>query len=295
MARLTEQTFLPQNTQTVAEHACRAYGLDPAGAVLLRHQTNAVFKLVTAPVIVKVTRPGITHTDVVVSLVEWLHEHNVPTVSLIQGSPQPLTVAGCAVTFWEYLPQSTPILAQEIAEPLRVLHECPPPPQALPALDPIGAIHRSIDTSRILDDDERRLLRRTCGDLETLYRQLPYQDTSRVLHGDPQHRNTLRGPDSVVLCDLDSMVIGPPEWDLVTIEVHCRRFSHPPDHYRAFADRYGADIRTWHGYPVLSAVRELRMITSNARKSAAGSAQADEVHRRVRDLHLAPTTPWTIL
>ncbi|MFD5115181.1 hypothetical protein ACFWNG_23155 [Streptomyces sp. NPDC058391] len=55
-----------------------------------------------------------------------------------------------------------------------------------------------------------------------------------VIQGDPQHRNALHDGDTAVLCDWDTAAVGRPEWDLVTIEVHCRRFGYGQPHYQAF-------------------------------------------------------------
>jgi hypothetical protein len=99
----------------------------------------------------------------------------------------------------------------------------------------------------------------------------------------------------VLLCDWDSAVWGPTEWDLVTIEVHCRRFGHGPDHYRRFAEEYGYDVTTWEDYPVLRDLRELRMITTNARKAPTRAA-LEEVRRRVDALRAGVTDlRWRIL
>lgn len=101
---LTEHTFHPMRTHRIAEEACRWAGLDAAGAVLLRHQTNAVYRLTTAPVVVKVARPSIGRGKDIVLLVQWLAEQAIPIVSLATDVEQPLELAGCEVTLWCYFP-----------------------------------------------------------------------------------------------------------------------------------------------------------------------------------------------
>jgi hypothetical protein len=99
-----------------------------------------------------------------------------------------------------------------------------------------------------------------------------------------------------VLCDWDSASIGQPEWDLVTIEVHCRRFGYGQAAYDDFAQAYGFDVAKWSGYPVLRDLRELRMISTNALKSTYAPEKAAEVTRRVyglrQDDHMMA---WNIL
>lgn len=52
--------------------------------------------------------------------------------------------------------------------------------------------------------------------------------------------------------------------------------------------------REWSGYGTFKDLRELGMITTNARKSAAGSPQAEEVHRRIAQLDDDPSSRWFI-
>ncbi|MGZ3144447.1 phosphotransferase family protein [Lentzea chajnantorensis] len=294
LPRLTESTFEPDRTALVAAEASRRAGLDPAGMVLLRHQTNAVYRLVTAPVIVKVLRPNIRHTENVVRLVRWLSERHVPTLSLLDIE-QPLDITGCAVTLWPYLPQNREMSAGEIAEPLFSLHRLTTAPIELPQLDALGAIRRSIDSSTIVSAAERNRLERHLSDVTSRLQQVELSEP-RLIHGDPQHRNTLWDESGqAVLCDWESAVFGPAEWDLVTIEVHCRRFGFPPEQYDNFCERYGRDVREWDGYEVFRDLRELRMITTNARKSAPGTPQAAEVTRRIAQLGDDHAQPWSIL
>ncbi|MFE9745924.1 phosphotransferase enzyme family protein [Saccharothrix saharensis] len=297
LPRLTEATFTPERTRVVVEAACARVGLDATGAELLRHQTNAVFRLVTAPVIVKVARPNIRHTAAVVSLVEWVVEHGVPSVPLLSGTGQPLEVAGCGVTLWRYLPPTRLIAAGDIAVPLRALHEVPLPPIPLPELDALGAIHNSIQASTIISAQERGVLLRRWSRLVDAVPGLRYEGPPRLIHGDPQHRNALwdEAAGRPVLSDWDSAVVGPVEWDLVTIEVHCRRFGFPEQEYRDFCGRYGRDVREWAGFTTMRDLRELRMVTTNARKSAPGSPQAAEVHRRIAALEAGGDLQWSIL
>lgn len=295
LPQLTESTFSPDRTRLAAIEACHRAGLDPADMVLLRHQTNAVYQLSTAPVVVKVVRPGIRHTEDVVKLVWWLAEQHVPTVPLLDIE-QPMHLAGCAVTLWRYLPQSQAVSAEDIARPLLSLHRLGPVPLELPQLDALGMIRHSIEASTIVSDVERTVLEEFLNDVAARLRLVETSEP-RLIHGDPQHRNTLWDNDvqGAVLCDWESAAFGPVEWDLVTVEVHCRRFGFPPEEYDQFCERYGRDVREWSSYEVFKNLRELRMITTNARKSARGTPQAAEVHRRIAQLGENSNSRWFIL
>ncbi|MGH3999788.1 MAG: phosphotransferase family protein [Pseudonocardiaceae bacterium] len=301
---LTEHTFIPTTTRPLQIAACEVLGLDPAGATVLRHHSNAVYLLAQTPVVVKISRPANTHTRSTVDLVHWLELHGVPSITLATaanqppGQPidQPIEIAGCDVTAWTYLPQTRAISASEIAEPLAALHRTPPPPGTRP-LDPFTSINRSIAQSACLSTDEKTLLRKRSDQFAQAWARLEHEAHTALLHGDPQHRNTLwdESANRAVLCDWESAVTGPLEWDLVTIEIHCRRFGPPQAEYDAFCERSGRDVREWSGYEITRDIRELRMIASNARKSAPGTAPAEEVRRRITHLDSGTNLRWHIL
>lgn len=321
------QLFTEQTTRPLLEQACRDAGLDCRNVLVLRHHSNAVYLVGkgTDAVVVKIARPGadpdrdLREAQSLVTLTDWLTRHNVPATTLLAGPAQPLIVEGHAVTLWQYLPQRRPVPTAAIAGPLRALHQAPLPPIRLPELDPPAAILHSIDTSPILTPAQRDRLRRQLDTLTPAWTRLIATSRPCLIHTDPQHRNTLwhhattatassaedgtptplhpptqpnPAVDTAVLCDLDGVTVGPVEWDLVTIDVHCRRFGHP-DH-DAFCTAYGRDIRDWPGYRALRDLRELRMITTNARKSMPGSPGAAEVARRIARLD-DPGHLWRIL
>jgi thiamine kinase-like enzyme len=159
-----------------------------------------------------------------------------------------------------------------------------------------ASITNSIETSRILTSDERALLHRHRDDLIEQASTVRFDLPRGVIHGDAHHHNALHDDTgAAVLCDWDDAAVGPPEWDLVTLEVHCRRFGHPATDYDQFCAQYGHDIRDWQGYPWLRDLRELRMITTNARKSSPNTPAANEVLDRIRALRSRARTTWSIL
>lgn len=282
---VTAEDFTPGRSRELLAKACDRADLDPGGATLLRHQTNAVYLLATAPVVVKIARPdySVEHVRRVVELTRWLTQMGVSTLPLLNVE-QPVIVDGCAVTYWPYLEQTRPIQTADMAAALRELHGLPASPVSVPPMDAVAAIRYSLSAERILTPDEHRVLADRCDDLANQLDAVRYQSPAKVLHGDPHHSNTLWDGDRAVLCDWDSAAFGNPEWDLITIEVHSRRFNHGQDSYQRFCEIYGRDIRDWDGYTVLRDLRELRMITTNARKSPASSPAVGEVRKRVAQL-----------
>lgn len=271
----------------VLHRACATVGLNNANARLLRGHTNAVVALAEAPVVVKVARRGTPPSNVArtVRFVEWLMGRGFPTVPL-HSVEQPVVIDGHAVTFWTYLPQPPyPVTAEQLAKPLHALHKLPKPPVALPGHDNIRAIQKSLSAATSLTLKDRDFLLSRAKMLADELMQVEFAFPASVIQGDPQHRNALHHPSGQpVLCDWDTVADGQPEWDLVTVEVHCRRFGYGRGHYEDFADIYGFDVTRWPGFRVLRDIRELRMIATNARKIAHSPASLPELERRIEGL-----------
>ncbi|MFE0774178.1 phosphotransferase [Streptomyces sp. NPDC058861] len=271
----------------VLKRGCTAVGLDPSDARLLRGHTNAVILLEREQVVVKIARRGSRVNDVArtVRFVRWLMNAGFPTVPL-HPVDQPIVIDEHAITFWQYLRQPThPVAAAQLAKPLYALHTLSAPPVALPVHDNLTAIRRSLSGITCLPPEALSFLSEQAARLEFDLAAVEFELPEGVIQGDPQHRNALHARDGeAVLCDWDTVAIGQPEWDLVTVEVHCRRFGHGEQHYVAFADAYGWDVTRWRGYRTLAAIRELRMITTNARKVHHAPNSLEEVRRRVDGL-----------
>ncbi|MEU0689831.1 phosphotransferase [Streptomyces uncialis] len=301
MTTATAGGYTDAELATVVDQACAHAGLDSTGARLLRGHTNAVVLLATAPVVLKAARKGSDPAAVArtTALVRWLTRSQFPTVALHPGIRQPFLADGHPVTYWTYLPQTGtgPVTAADLAAPLRALHRLPGPPVTLRRLDNLTAIHRSLAATDTLTPAEHAFLTDRAHTLEHRLHAVEYVLPAGTVQGDPQHGNALKdGHGRTVLCDWDTAAHGHPEWDLVTVEIHCRRFGHGRRHWDGFAAVYGLDITAWPGYPVLRDIRELRMITTNARKTTHTPGTLTEVRRRIKGLRNPDDhTVWNIL
>ncbi|MBP2400790.1 phosphotransferase family protein [Streptomyces syringium] len=158
------------------------------------------------------------------------------------------------------------------------------------------AIRASLAAATALPQPTLRLLHDRLNRLEADLAIIDFALPEGILQGDPQHRNALHNGTEAVLCDWDTVSIGQPEWDLVTIEIHCRRFRHGQAHYNDFAATYGFDVTQWPGFATLRDPRELRMITTNARKAHHTPGSLAEVQRRTDGLlHEDTALHWNIL
>jgi len=293
--------FVEARTRPVLAEVCRLLGYPDSNATLLRHHTNAVYAV--GDVVIKIA-PGdhdLERVRVMVAAVDWLVDHGFPTVGLHPGLSQPLRVGGHAVTVWQRLDAAhdNPITVSELGTLLRFLHALPAPPVPLPVLRPIRSIEWSVARSEVLNGKEQDLL---MGQLETLavsWEAMRFPLGTSLIQSDPQIRNALRRFDGTpVLADWDGAAVGPREWDIATVAVHCRRFDPPGQ--GAFADftaAYGWDVTSWSQFEELCQLRELQMIATNARKSRPGTEAADEVHRRIAGLvdDGADLRQWRIL
>jgi len=292
--------FVEARTRSVLAEVCRRLGYPSADAVLLRHHTNAVYAV--EDVVVKIAPPrlGMDRLRWVTQLVLWLTARGFPTVELSPRLSQPIEVEGLSVTVWQRLDlaQKYPVTVAELGGLLRELHALPPPPTPLPRLRPAESIQRSIVASPILTDRDRSLLLSRLDDLAKAW-DSPVPHDICLIQSDPQVRNALRRADgAAVLADWDGAAIGPREWDVATVAVHCRRFmADEPSAFASFVTAYGWDPNGWDGFEDLCRLRELQMITTNARKSAPGTAAATEVHRRIAALRNGTSVQhrWHIL
>jgi hypothetical protein len=293
--------FVEARTRPVLAEVCLRLGHPATDAILLRHHTNAVYAVGDA--VVKIAPPGVAVDDLrpAVTVVRWLASGGFPTVELYPDLAQPFEVAGHGITVWQRIDpaDANPVGPAELGELLRALHSLADPPTTLRRFEPIRGIRHSIATSAILSDGDREFLDAHLARLADAWEAMRFPRPRGLIQSDPQTRNALRRLDGTpVLADWDGAAIGPPEWDVATIAVHCRRFAQTDTSaFDRFTDAYGWDATRWDDFEDLCRLRELKMIATNARKSRPGTQAAIEVHGRItalRDGHPAMIA-WNLI
>jgi aminoglycoside phosphotransferase (APT) family kinase protein len=272
---------------------CAAAGLDPAGATLIKCTANAVFRLASAPVVVRIgASTALNHrVEKVVHVATWLAEHDVPAVRLLPGVPQPVTHDGYVATLWEAVPDGGKRpRGRDLGKLLRRLHDLPEPASWLPQWRPLADVVARIGEATDLDDADLAFLRDRHEEVADRLARLEFPSAPSLVHGDAHLGNLIPGPSGPVLCDFDSSSYGPPEWDLTPLAVGVIRFGEPAGRYRELVRTYGMDVTRWRGFPVLRAVRELKLITSVLPIIGTRPAVRAELFRRMADVRAGDTS-----
>jgi hypothetical protein len=244
---------------------CDQAGLDAEDAGLIKFTNNAVFRLARVPGVVRIAGSSAVRERIgtVVQVATWLAEQDVPAVRLWPNIRQPVEAAGYQATIWQLVPSTDARpTGAELADLLRRFHTLPTPPFALPAWHPFEEIRQRLAESEGLEPNDEAFLLRRCDELETELAHVRYVLPPGVIHGDPFLGNLIPSPAGPVLCDFDSTCFGPREWDLTPMAVGKLRFNYENDDHTPLAARYGFDVTTWDGFPVLRRIRELKLVTS---------------------------------
>lgn len=263
---------VPQDTQVLDEEAARSVltgalrvvGIDDSGAELVRLGSNVVFRLSGQPVIARIARRRDAEAAVTreIQVARWLADRGVPAVRALAVN-QPVVVDGWTVGLWESVnDQEVFGTVVELADLLRALHALPSPSFEVPSADPVGRLLSRIAAQAALSPADRDFLRGRAMAAGELYEALTFALPAGVIHGDANVGNVLQDRQGrSVLADLDDFSVAPREWDLVQTASFYERYGwHTAQEYSAFAQRYGFDIMTWPGYPVLREIRELSMV-----------------------------------
>lgn len=258
--------FTAHSTRAVLSDACLAVGFDPDGAELIRLGENALYRLSTAPVVVRIART-INYLSTVtkeVHIADWLASQQFPAARLYSIQDQPRIVANHPVTFWEYIDGSV-AMPDDIAllgGALRKLHRLPVPTGfPLPKVDVFARVEPRIANARIPDQDKALLIDR-CEELREELSTLQYPLPECAIHGDAHIKNLMLVQGKPVLIDFEGFAWGQPEWDLATTATEYLTGGWwTTDQYAAFIEAYGFDIRNWEGFQVLRRTHEIKMTT----------------------------------
>lgn len=286
-----------ERAAAAAQQACRAAGLDPSGATALRLGENALFRLRSAPVIVRVAR-GTDYLPAVrreVGVSRWLAAAGFPVVETVAALDQPVVASGLPVTFWQAIDVAArPATHTELGELLRRLHALAPPAElALPPFDPFTRSLARIEAAPAAAAADRVFLRELAAELQAAVADLRFESAPVPVHADGHLGNVVVDEhDRAVLLDLEYFCLDHPEWDLMTTaatHVSCTWTTEAE--YQQFCAAYGRDLRDWSGFRVVRRLQEFLMTTWLMQNVLDDDAIAHEVSTRVADLRRPDDVP----
>ncbi|BET50158.1 aminoglycoside phosphotransferase family protein [Kitasatospora aureofaciens] len=300
-AARSDEGFTSATATRVMVAACRAAGLDGNGAELIRLGENALFRLVSVPVIVRVARGRewlpTARKEVAVS--RWLVGEGFSAARIVENLEQPLLIDGYPVTFWHQIVEGDrkPDYG-ELGAVLRDLHTLPiPAGLELPRFQPFDKQELRIDRAQIPEDD-RSFLRKRWRELQDRYAELRFETAKGPVHGDAHVQNLIvddRG--QVILIDFEAFCYDHPEWDLMVTAVEHHSLGWQSDEqYADFVSAYGRDLYDWPGYETLRGLQEFGMTTWLMQNIQEDEQTAAEYRRRIAALRddAAPRDwrPW---
>jgi len=280
--------FTRNATRAILGSACRDQGLDDAGAVLLRHGENAVYRLAHDPVIVRIARhPDVPRREVAVA--SWLADRDFPAVRLTESLDQLRVVGGRVVTWWDLIvePTQKPTFT-DLAEVLRRLHDLPPATTfSMPPFDPMPRVLGRLEAvGDAITQPDRQFIVDRQAELRAVYESMSFELDPGPVHGDAHIGNLMRREDgTVVLIDFEAFAWGPREWDASVLAAAYVAFGWMDEtEYRRCVEAYGWDPLTWSGFPTMRAIRELNMVTWLLQRAGESGEVDEEIARRLADL-----------
>lgn len=286
-----------QTFQAVLKGVGGIVGLDTAEARLIKFTNNAMFALDRERVVVRIagSAPIAALADTVVAAARWFADHDLPTIRLWEHAPQPLSVDGLTVTLWHQVPENgAEATGAQLGDFLKRLHTLNTAPAEIKPWRQLEATRARIVAGRayMTHDQEMNLI----AIAEQIARELA--DVRYVLEpgpifGDAQIGNVIAGLEGAVMCDFDSVAVGPREWDLVPAAVAQARFDFPVDHHTQLADAYGLDITTWEHYDTFRRLRELQLLGSVLPIIATSTRIRDQWEHRYATIN-EPDAAWEL-
>lgn len=225
---------------------------------------------------------------------QWLARNGVPVVETVEDVRQPTIVARHPVTWWRMLGEHRHATPSELARVLRQLHQVPASDRfCLPRLSPLDGAMEKLSRAHLSVRDREWLGRKvqSCrDDFEQLCRSGPIG----VVHGDAWQGNVVvLGSGHAVLVDLESVCLGPTEWDLIAVAADYVDFSRiSADEYESFVAAYGSDVTQSPSFRLMADIQELRWLLYVLGKATNDAAAAKEVAHRIACIRGEIERPW---
>jgi hypothetical protein len=248
--------------------------------VLLRSGMNAIYR--SGGVVLRISEPS-APASASLKLAERLLEAGLRVTRPVRTDT--FGSAGLHATAWEHINATGgPIDWCAVGAMVRTVHalDANDLPSEYPLPLPVDFPWWDFDTllAQIggeLDDEARR------GIEQAVERWPDWANPAGavVCHGDVHPGNVIMSADGPVLIDWDLMCLAPPGWDHAPLMTLAEQWGGEPGVYEAYADGYGASLRT---QPTAEAFAELRLVAATLMRVRAGmrnDAAMPEAQRRL--------------
>ncbi|KAA0932228.1 aminoglycoside phosphotransferase family protein [Streptomyces apricus] len=288
-AARSEEGFTSAGATRVMTAACQAAGLDDRDAELIRLGENALFRLASAPVIVRVARgeEWLPKARVEVAVSRWLTGEGFPAVRIVEDLEQPLLIDGHPVTFWHLIVEGDRKATYgELGGILRDLHSLTVPAGLeLPSFAPFDKQELRMNRA-VVPEDDKVFLRKRWRELQGKYAELRFETPKGPVHGDAHVQNLMVDDQGkVILIDFEAFCFDHPEWDLMVTAVEHHSLGWQTDEeYGDFVAAYGRDLYDWPGYETLRGLQEFGMTTWLMQNVQEDEKTAAEYRRRIAGL-----------
>ncbi|UGT61569.1 phosphotransferase enzyme family protein [Nocardia asteroides] len=275
-----------EDLEAVARAACSAVGLNASDLEPIKVAENAIYRVPSAAIVVRVAKPGQeAAAERELLIADWLRRSGVPAVEPADLATTFVIQRDHPVSFWKELPEHHGATAPEIARALRTLHRLEPA-EFLPDIDPFVRLDQRIDAAAATSPADRRWLRRHLAELRERWAERTGGMPWGPIHGDAWDGNVVTTTDGTTLfLDLERASVGPPEWDLTSTAIKRSSFGWiSRQQYAGFAQAYGHDVETWPGFPLLRDIREMRMTCMAVQAAGRDSGRARQAQLRVDSL-----------
>lgn len=269
-----------QQLQARLQAACALSGLDPAGARLLHHYSNAIFQLPAEDALVRITvgPADLERVRLTQDVTAWLaRTHRFPATAPYRSVQAVQVDGGAVASFWEYHQQPAHLTytSADLAGLLRALHRTSSDgqPAGLTQWQALTSLEAALGDGvpeTVLPAEELAWLKSEIAvvrqQLSTIVWELPVG----LIHGDAWAGNLLADGHAprLLLGDWDWVSSGPREVDLVPTWHAARRYGRDSTWTSRFADAYGYDLSTSPGFEALMHMRDLVQLTGPLRHSA---------------------------
>ncbi|WP_432179650.1 aminoglycoside phosphotransferase family protein [Streptomyces sp. NBC_00063] len=288
-AAQSEEGFTSARATRVMAAACRTAGLDVRGAELIRLGENALFRLASVPVIVRVARgeAWLSKSRNEVEVSRWLAAEEFSAARVVEDLEQPLVVDGHPVTFWHLIEEGDRKATYgELGAILRDLHSLTlPAGLELPPFDPFDKQELRLDRA-VIPGDDKVFLRKRWRELRDKFEELRFETPKGPVHGDAHVQNLMVDDQGrVILIDFEAFCFDHPEWDLMVTAVEHHSLGWQTDEqYADFVRAYRRDLYEWHGYETLRGLQEFGMTTWLMQNVQEDERTAAEYRRRIAGL-----------